>query len=493
MNINRKLLKKLHYLLCCCSILAVLIATLYPFNFSGVNEFSWRYFLLSFNNSSSFQDQVNNILLFMPLGFSLAIISQSRIRKITLQIILVILASLALSLTVEILQIFLPSRMPTPADLFNNTLGGFFGFISFYIYHVRSLRLTVNKIATSRASKSNQHILGCFIAYILFSLLLSLLWQSTTNLSNWDVNYPLVIGNERTGDRAWQGYISEIYIADQAIASHQIEQVLSNSSYLENLGNDLLAHYQFQGQCCYSDQTGKSPQLVSTVKSIDQHTNAGVLLSADYWLQTSAPVTELNKKISQTSEFTLSTIIATANTKQYGPARIISVSDNSLRRNFTLSQQDDLLDLRLRTPITGENGSEIQLHIPHIFDDTQWHHLVITYAGGNLRIYIDHLQNAYSFNLLELLPKEQRFFYYAIIFIPLGIGLTILTILSSQKVVFSKLIYSGILIPSLILEGILVLESSKHFSLKSLLLGIILTTGTMLLLRIRASHGNLRF
>ena len=45
---------------------------------------------------------------------------------------------------------------------------------------------------------------------------------------------------------------------------------------------------------------------------------------------------------------------------------------------------------------------------------------------------------------------------------------------------------AGILLPSLILEGILVQESGKDISLKNLFLGILFTAGTMIVLKARA-------
>jgi glycopeptide antibiotics resistance protein len=493
MTRNNKLLQKYNWLLCLISILAVLLATLYPFDFSGFDSFSLSKIIISFKNASSFQDQVNNILLFMPLGFSLASVLQNlNIKKIR-QILIVILASFSLSLTVEFLQIFLPSRMPTPADLINNTLGGFLGLICFQIWHNPSFSSTVKQIENSRVSQSIPKIIGFCVGYIILAVLISFLWQTTTTLSNWDINYPLIIGNERTGDKPWQGYVSELQIADRAISISEVGKILDEPGYFEKFGDSLLANYQLTGKCCYQDQTGKLPKLIWKGNPKNQQESKGVFLSAEHWLQTSTPVTYLSNRISQTSEFTISTTVATANLEQNGPARILSVSGNSLRRNWTLGQQGNSLDFRLRTPITGENGTELKLHIPNIFLDTKPHHLVITYSRATIQVYVDQLQNAYSFNLIELIPQQQRVFYYALTFIPLGIGLAILSLLAKGRLIFSQVVlYSGILIPSLILEGILVSESGKTFNLKHLLLGITFTAGTMLVLKVRASQIKMR-
>ncbi|WP_308189038.1 hypothetical protein [Nostoc mirabile] len=129
----------------------------------------------------------------------------------------------------------------------------------------------------------------------------------------------------------------------------------------------------------------------------------------------------------------------------------------------------------------------------NIFTDTKPHHLIITYSRATIQVYVDNLQNFSSLNLLELIPKNQRIFYYALTFIPLGFGLTILTVLAKRRLIFSNLfIFGGILIPSLILEGILVSESGKNLSLKSLLLGMLFPEGTMLILRARAAKLKMR-
>ncbi|WP_341530583.1 VanZ family protein [Nostoc sp. UHCC 0302] len=471
------------------SILVVLLATLYPFNFSVPNEFFLPELFASFNNTSYFQDQVNNVLLFIPLGFSFTSLLQRFRIKLLLQILLVILVGAGLSLTVEFLQIFLPSRMPTPADIMNNSVGGFFGFVCFYLWNIQSLNNTINCLGFSKSRRPIKQITVFFLVYIFLTVLISLFWQSTTNLSNWDVNYPLIIGNERTGNRPWEGYVSEVYIADRAISINEVAQGLTDSSYLNKLGDSLLANYQFKGKCCYQDKTGKLSELLWQGKPSDRTEDKGVFLDSSHWLQTATPVTSLSERISKTSEFTLSTIIATANINQIGPARILSVSGDSQRRNWTLSQQGNGLDFRLRTPITGENGTELKLNIPNIFIDTNPHHIVITYSRATILIYVDKLQNYYSFNLLELIPKKQKLFYYALTFIPLGTALAILTLLAERRLQFSKLlVFGGILIPSLILEGILISDSGKHLSVKNLLIGIGFTAGTLLILRVRAAQ-----
>ncbi|MEA5554371.1 VanZ family protein [Anabaena cylindrica UHCC 0172] len=470
------------------SILVISVATLYPFNFSLPQSFSTSEFFASFNNASSFQDQVNNVLLFMPLGFFCANLLQKLKIQPALKVTIVFLLSAGLSSTVEVLQIFISSRTPTPADIFNNTFGGCLGFAVFYLWNYQSLSKRFLQIQAGSLRQLNQRITGLIVAYVFFIFLISFIWQSTTNLSNWSLNYPLILGNERTGDRPWQGYISEVYITDRAISNYEVEKGLNDANYFQSISDSFLASYQLNDKCCSQEKSGNSPELLWKGKPTNIREGKGVFLSSSQWLQTAKPVKNLNQNISKKSEFTLITTLATDNIQQTGPGRIISISNNSLRRNFTLSQQNNALDLRLRTPITGENGTDLQLMIPNVFTDKEFHQLLITYSRGTIQVYLDNIQRSYSFNLLELIPFHQKVFYYALTFIPLGAVLALLSLFAKNRVILSQiLVPSGILLPSIILEVILINGNDKNLSWKNILLGILFTLGTVLILKIRVN------
>ncbi|MBO1055305.1 MAG: VanZ family protein [Dolichospermum sp. JUN01] len=470
------------------SILAVLIATLYPFNFSLVDHFSIQTIITSFDNASSFQDLVNNILLFMPLGFSSTAFFQKIKIKTISKLFTIIFISAGLSLTVEILQMFLPSRSPTPADLINNTIGGIVGMICFYIWNSQSFISILSSVENSKIKNSLKKIILLFLGYILLSFLILIPWQNTINLSNWNLSYPLLLGNEATGNKPWRGYISEVHIADKAILEKDILGLFNNKSHLNNIENYLIGSYQFNDQKSYQDRIGNLPEFLSQGQLPNIEDKKGVALSSSYWLKTETPVKLLSKRIRKTSEFTIITNLATADITQTGPGRIISLSSDILHRNFTLGQQGNKLDLRLRTPITGENGADLKLSIPGIFTNTNFHYIIITYSPGNLKVYIDKLENLASFNLLELIPKHQKILYYALSFIPLGICLTFLTILAKKKLTFYRfLLPSGIILPPLIVESMLIINNDKSMSITNILIGIFFIGGTLLILRLRVS------
>ncbi|WP_323374549.1 hypothetical protein [Nostoc commune] len=188
----------------------------------------------------------------------------------------------------------------------------------------------------------------------------------------------------------------------EQLAKNQLSELFDSQDYLKIFGDSLITSYQFTNKRDFQDNTRQLPELLPQGQSSHIVDSQGVALSSSYWLKTGTPATLLNKRIRKNSQFTIITTVATADINQIGPARIISISSGILRRNFTLGQQQNDLDLRIRTPLTGENATDIKLSIPGIFANTNTHNIVLTYSKANIQVYVDNVQNYYSLNLLEI-------------------------------------------------------------------------------------------
>jgi glycopeptide antibiotics resistance protein len=480
----RQLLVQIAPYIVIASIFIVVVATLFPFNFSRLEGGSLRDFFGNFKHSSHLGDKVKNVFLFIPFGFSLTCLLQARRLSSLAQIVLVIVFSFFLSFTVETLQIFLPSRETSPADLVTNSLGGFVGYLCFYIWTNKIVSYVINLIEKYKSRFGFQIIAIAFLGYLVAAILLGLPLQNANNLTNWNLNYPLMLGNERTGDRPWEGYISEAAFADKAFSAAEIERVFASDNWWQNSDTPLLGNYQLENQN-YSDRTGNLPNLSWRGQPPIITDSRGVLLSDRQWLQTDTPVNLLNQRLQETSQFTIVTTFATAQLQQKGPARIISISDTIGRRNFTLGQQDNNLNLRLRTPINGVNAEYLNTSVYNALNDTEPHKIVVTYANSGYHVYIDNLQNQHDINLLEVLPKDDRILYYGLIFVPLGVLLAIVVTLAQKRLVRYALFYAGILLPALIVEMILATSSSSSFQIANILLGILITASTTLALKLQ--------
>ncbi len=85
----------------------------------------------------------------------------------------------------------------------------------------------------------------------------------------------------------------------------------------------------------------------------------------------------------KTNRLAIEATITPADLKQDGPARIVSFSQDSGSRNFTLGQSGDELVFRLRTPRTGDNGTKPQVTLAKLAVGKP-HHVVVSYVPGRL-------------------------------------------------------------------------------------------------------------
>ena len=187
-------------LLLLASLSCICAATISPFNFVLPEGFSWQFIIEEFNFVSSVKDYLQNILLFIPLGISLGIILIPTQQKIGMILCIIFFTSALLSTSVELTQFLLPSRVSNLTDIIYNSLGGILGGVLYYwrthIIHFFSGVLTANLHKLSLKS-----LLVAIVSYC--TLIVFGIWvlSISVNLTNWDEDYYLAIGNEVTGDR----------------------------------------------------------------------------------------------------------------------------------------------------------------------------------------------------------------------------------------------------------------------------------------------------
>ncbi|MEB3280483.1 MAG: VanZ family protein [Lyngbya sp.] len=480
------------------SLLLILLVTLFPFDFIW-NNLSWQEISNRFHNPSDFTDFINNIILFFPLGFSLAGLLQQRRLSGVKVILIVFAASTVFSCTIEFLQVFIPSRKPTILDIVTNSMGGLLGGLSCHLWKEKILNYLSYYLRVISRFLSIKYLTLGFLVYTSIIVLISInLPTIPTNFSNWNVNFPLLIGNEKTGNRSWNGYVSEVLIANRSIDREEVKLAFLNDNLIGFLEESLIAFYPLNNSENIQDKTNNFPNLVWQENPTNITENLGVFLDKNHWLSTVIPATVLTEKLTETSEFTISLKVATANLQQTGPARIVSLSEDAYERNFTLGQEKTDLIFRLRTPMTGENGTHPELLVRNVFTDKKIHHIIVTYAGSRVRFYIDRVGNFYSFylapeinffQLIQLLDdscnsvsmRSYKFLYYALIFVPLGTFLGLI-IRQMRKRLFWKILLgcSGIILPCFLLEKLLTVHLGRSLDFTNILLGLVLMVGSLL-------------
>ncbi len=485
-------------------LLVALIILLFPFDFDIHGETSLAEIFKSDNivGLKSSSEVILNFLIFSLISFSLSrLINQNNWNKI-LQITFVFIVSCSFAITGEILQLFLPSRIPSITDIIICSFGGLFGAICFQSCHLQILnftRILTNKIA--RWLSIRKLAIG-FIGYFILIIFLTISLQKSISLSNWNSSFPLLLGNEFSGDRPWEGQITSVCLSDRTASQTEINQQLTVNNYCTGLPDSWLASYHFNPTGIDRDTTGNSPELFWNNTPHNLEKNQGIHVNEQHWLQTSEPVTVLSKKIQKSNQFTLSLTLASGNLTQTGPARILSISNSPIQRNLTLAQQNKDLIIRLRTPLTGNNGFRPEFFIPNVFTDQNFHQIILTYNQHQLQVYIDHITQVVSVQLtpeitffvflsgvvgrpLNLITFNSLFYtglYYLLIFVPLGIILGLIYTRLERQLIFDnlKLFSFGLVIPALLLEGFIISGSDRKIQLENIFLSLMIAFITML-------------
>ena len=384
------------------AVALVLAVCVFPYQ---LETGSWRPFSAELVDAEkgaedAVRDVVVNVLLFVPFGVGMAATSGHRLR-VTGRVALTVGTAAVLSLAVESLQMYLPSRDPSLRDVAANVGGAALGGLLFL-----GREAQVSAICGAVAILWRRLWLidrpGRLLSiYLLGALLAAGSLQASTRLSNWSLAFPLLIGNEATGDRPWAGWIRELEISDEtldhrravAAVSARLEELLPGSVVLSQRFPDrelpaaaMAAGFAWQGP------PRQVPAPVST---------PGLFVSGTRWLRSHEAGRLVGDALRRANRFTLKLACRAASVNQEGPARIVSVSTDPYRRNLTIGQEGSALVVRLRTPMTGPNGREPELVKPHVFDRDGDRTILITYDGATLAAYVDGTRH---WSRLELSP-----------------------------------------------------------------------------------------
>jgi hypothetical protein len=142
-----------------------------------------------------------------------------------------------------------------------------------------------------------------------------------------------------------------------------------------------------------ADVSGVEPPLDLTIGNMSAVTwlpDGGLDVNSSTIIQSGSPVTRLFNALTTSNELTLEAWIIPESTQQDGPARILTLSEDPLLRNFTLGQEFDAFEIRLRTTTTDDNGFP-PLASPDGGATTNLSHVVYTRrANGQAVLYINN-------------------------------------------------------------------------------------------------------
>ena len=117
--------------------------------------------------------------------------------------------------------------------------------------------------------------------------------------------------------------------------------------------------------------------------------NGKMFISSSVLIASDGPATKLIEAIRQTGELTIEIWMKPLDLNQSGPARVVSLSNDTSQRNLTLGQDKGRLDVRLRTSSTDNNGQP-STSGPENSLATKLSHVVFTRnASGDVGLYQD--------------------------------------------------------------------------------------------------------
>lgn len=391
-NINR-FRRRLAGLVFLVFALVTLAVTLVPFQFQtpttlveGGVAALWRELLRGYSQSD---DVLNNIMLFLPLGGSLAAYLWLRGAGVVLMIGLPVICGGSLSMGIEVLQLFLPARIASLVDVVTNMTGALVGALCIWL-------------AGSWAMSRRTLVIG-MIAYLTLVVAAVAQLQDAAGLDSWDPEYHLLIGNEGNGRRAWSGTVSDVRAAAVGLSAEEAQQLLRGER-VAAFEEELVFDYPLRGRL--DDLSGRAPALEwrpgreSNVQP--PQPEDGVTTGPGAYLRSVAPMVAAVGAARASDRFTLTATITPGAVDQHGPARIVSLSHNNSLRNLTLGHEGDDLVVRLRTASNGQNGTRQLLRAPGLFAAAETRQIVVTYAGARLALYSDGFGEVTA---VEVLPE----------------------------------------------------------------------------------------
>jgi hypothetical protein len=295
-----------------------------------------------------------NVLLYLPLGIAL------RGRGI----VFAGMIGATLSMGVELTQLFYPDRYTAATDVAANAAGVVVGCAASRRFGRR------NAWGLDPIALSPTLILLAAVGIVLAIGALARPGRAS-DFSNWDPECRLIVADELTRNRPWEGSIESLAVFDDCLARTEIEG-------LSRVGWGPVA----------ADLVRSRGPLVVMQPPADLDSVRGIpLLNA---VEHAAFFNALAAR----GELTVLVWFRTALENQAGPARIAGYSKSNWAQNFSLGQEGREVNFRLRTPTTSPGGYNPQTRTRPILARDEETLVAATYDGRNVRVFVNGSQEA---------------------------------------------------------------------------------------------------
>ncbi|MFZ1289723.1 MAG: LamG-like jellyroll fold domain-containing protein [Melioribacteraceae bacterium] len=174
----------------------------------------------------------------------------------------------------------------------------------------------------------------------------------------------------------------------------QTDSVFLNvTNSTERVSNGLIAEYDFEqsNENMIENNVNNYPNLKLNIKnpSAINWLPYGIDIIDNPAITTINQAKDICREIVENNEITVEAWIVPNNASQSGPARIITFSQNVSNRNFSLNQESDKYEVRLRTTKTDNNGLPSLFSSSNSAKDKLTHVVFTKNIMGELSIYVN--------------------------------------------------------------------------------------------------------
>ncbi len=482
------------------SLFGILFFTLFPywFDFNLIHSLIRSPFLLSRPLAfGGFLHTSLNMLLFVPFGFALSQFFRGRGRSLLTSLSLAVVAGAALSYSIELLQLSMPTRDSAWDDVLTNTLGSLVGMV---------LGLISGKFIFDKLSQwerdaelflSLRRIAITALIYFGLWFAISIPLQRKTHLNNWDPNSYLIVGYDLREGTRWPGAVSRIQIWDHAVAADQAIGLTGNAASRERFAAEPfrrpLASYDLTQTSRISSDTGLLPSFTNrSITTLPTRGRPSRRNDASSILMSETPAPSLSAAVQKSNQVAVlvDCVPSRGNDRE---SAIFAIANLSGQSDLVLRQEGSVLAVSLRNGLDSSR-TFLPWIVADVFTANVRRSILFSYDGARGSLYIDGRAVRKSYNLspgaalvgtfIRIKTDELVAYsglYDSLVFLPLGFLLGVAVRIIPRGNLFYRLgIGAGIFLPGILMECLLVGISGRNVSIMQLSLTIGLTIAGML-------------
>jgi len=445
-----------------------------------------------------------NMLLFVPFGFALSQFFRGRGSTLLKSLTLAVVAGAALSYSIEIVQLYMPTRDSAWDDVLANTAGSLLGMVIGLVsgQHIFG-KLSAWERNAERFLSLRSITLAAFV-YFGCWFVISIPLQRKTHLSNWDPNSYLIVGYDVKEGTRWSGAVSLVQLWDHAVPAGQAIGLTGNAVARQEFDAEPyrrpLASYNFAQAPPISSDTGLLPSLMSRpFTTLPINTISSRRNDASSVMMSEASVPSLSAAVHKSNQVAIRVDCIPSRGNDRDSA-IFAIANLAGESDFVLRQAGSSLAISLRNGLDSRKALLVWI-VPDVFTLHVKHSVLFSYDGAQGFLYIDGKAVRKSYYLdpgaalvgefIRIKTDELVAYsglYDSLVFLPVGflLGFAV-RIMPRGNSRYWLGICAGIILPGILMESLLVGISGRPPSILRLSLAFGLTLAGILWINLDSS------